>query len=138
MASFESSIPPSTHCSAATSCGGVRSKSSFRGAISATLTRFPLPVRVAPLPTSGARTYLLWPYTVVADGTDILPARHAGHQVTQWTGMWTKCADTPAKLCAAWGQNCGDDHHGHSHMAVSRDDVIHRLCGRKTSGEFPG
>jgi hypothetical protein len=38
MASFESSIPPSTHCSAATSCGGVRSKSSFLGAISATLT----------------------------------------------------------------------------------------------------
>src|ERR1700683_1405581 len=37
MASFESSIPPRTHCSAATSCGGARSKWSFLGAISVTL-----------------------------------------------------------------------------------------------------
>src|SRR5262252_6132554 len=38
IASFDSIMPPSTHCSAAMSCGGVRSKSS-RGASSATLTR---------------------------------------------------------------------------------------------------
>src|SRR5215475_13117627 len=38
MASLDSNIPPSTHCSAGMSFGGVRSKSS-RGAISATLTR---------------------------------------------------------------------------------------------------
>src|SRR5215470_10689485 len=38
IASLDNIMPPSTHCSAAMSCGGVRSKSS-RGASSATLTR---------------------------------------------------------------------------------------------------
>src|SRR5215471_20421268 len=37
IASLDNIMPPSTHCSAAMSCGGVRSKSS-RGASSATLT----------------------------------------------------------------------------------------------------
>jgi hypothetical protein len=23
--------------------------------------------------------------------------------------MWTRCADTPTALCAAWGDNCGND-----------------------------
>src|SRR6266702_2556968 len=45
IASLDSIMPPSTHCSAAMSCGGVRSKSS-RGASSATLTRLhPLAVQ---------------------------------------------------------------------------------------------
>src|SRR5205809_663028 len=43
MASFDMSIPPRTHCSAARSCGGVRSKSPSREAISVTLTALPPP-----------------------------------------------------------------------------------------------
>src|SRR5581483_12260361 len=43
IASLDISMPPRTHCSAARSCGGVRSNSSPRGAISATLTRRHLP-----------------------------------------------------------------------------------------------
>src|SRR5215469_1081320 len=48
MASFDSIMPPSTHCSAARSCGGVRSNSSPRGMISAPLTRGPSPALIRP------------------------------------------------------------------------------------------
>src|ERR1700730_5470976 len=41
------SIPPRTHCSAARSCGGVRSNSSPRGAISVTLIGAPSPIAAA-------------------------------------------------------------------------------------------
>ena len=68
MASLESSIPPSTHCSAATSCGGVRSKSSFLGAISATLTRSP---SRSSSPTADKRHSNLW--IINADGGDHRP-----------------------------------------------------------------
>src|ERR1022692_1323596 len=44
IASFDSSIPPSTHCSAAMSCGGVRSNPPSLGAISVTLTKCHLPL----------------------------------------------------------------------------------------------
>src|SRR4029077_19439855 len=90
------------------------------------------------LPASGTRTYLLWPYTVLADGSDILAGRHAGHQVAPWTAVWTRCADTPATLCAAWGQNCGNGDLSHRYGPVNRENKIHRLCGRKTSGGFSG
>ena len=35
----------------------------------------------------------------LAHGSDILAARHAGHQVTWWTAVWTKCANT-SPCCA--------------------------------------
>src|ERR1022692_3421832 len=48
IASLDISIPPRTHCSAAMSCGGVRSNPSPRGAISATLTPTILPLGPCP------------------------------------------------------------------------------------------
>src|SRR5215472_5242806 len=45
MASLDISIPPRTHCSAARSCGGVRSNSPPRGASSATLMTLTSPSR---------------------------------------------------------------------------------------------
>src|SRR6266567_5085218 len=99
MASLESSIPPSTHCSAATSCGGVRSKSPSLGAISVTLTRPLLPRPGNP----GVNALLRTPISVLADGSDILLARRDRYQPTQWTALWITCADTPGRLCAPWG-----------------------------------
>src|ERR1700747_3571062 len=125
MASLESSIPPSAHCSAATSCGGVRSKSSFLGAISATLTRSPFPFDSPCCRQAALERICCGLPPFLADGSDILAVRHAGHQVTQWTGVWTKCADTPTTLCAAWGQNCGNDHPTHNSRVVNRENAIH-------------
>src|SRR4029077_17936332 len=85
-----------------------------------------------------ANALLPSPATVLAHGSDILAARHAGHQVTPWTAVWTRCADTPATLCAAWGQNCGNGGLSHRYGPVNRENAIHRLCGRKTSGGFSG
>src|ERR1700735_2688555 len=100
MASLDSSIPPSTHCSAATSCGGVRSNSPPRGTISATLTRLHLlAVRRAGLARGGDGS-------VLADEYDSLPALAPVRQLIVCTALWTVCEDTPAALCTAWGRRC--------------------------------
>src|SRR5215467_4260674 len=102
MASLDISIPPRTHCSAATSCGGVRSKSPLRGVISATLTP-DLPPRLdegprAPAPAAN---------TVLAEGSDSLVRPAADHQLALCTGLWTACADTPLRWWTSWGQRWG-------------------------------
>jgi transposase len=70
--------------------------------------------------------------TVVADGSVILAARRAGHQPQQWTMLWTRCADTPARLCAGWGKHCGRSALASRRTSTSCGDTIHWLCGRKT------
>src|ERR1700749_760637 len=100
MASLDSSIPPSTHCSAATSCGGVRSNSSPRGAISATLTWLHLLGFVC---AGGARA---GDGSVLTHGYDSLPAVARGRQLLVCTALWTVCEDTPLALCTAWGAAC--------------------------------
>src|SRR5580692_3849664 len=106
MASFESSIPPRTHCSAATSCGGVRSKSSFLGAISVALncpkTQSPR-VSGQVVGERSASALLPTPVTVLADGSDILAVRQAGYQLTRWMTLWTTCA-TRRLSCAQPGE----------------------------------
>src|ERR1700684_1812034 len=100
MASLDSSIPPSTHCSAATSCGGVRSNSPPRGAISATLTRLHL------LGCTSRGLARGGDGSVLADEYDSLPALAPVSQLIVCTALWTVCEDTPAALCTAWGLRC--------------------------------
>src|SRR5690242_11507185 len=101
MASLESSMPPSTHCSAATSCGGVRSKSPSLGAISVTLTRLSSPDRVTRRERgSRART------SVLADGTDILgPGHRLSHSADVREPVPTHAVDgTVDNVCRHAGQ----------------------------------
>src|ERR1700679_3986439 len=97
MAALDSSIPPSTHCSAATSCGGVRSNSPPRGAISATLNPAAPPGWTSRGPARRDDG------SVLTDGYDSLPATLCRRQLMVCTALWTVCEDTPLTLCTAWG-----------------------------------
>src|SRR5215469_10420556 len=83
MASLDISIPPSTHCSAARSCGGVRSNSPPRGASSATLIR----------PTSPPRGCSVEP-----------PQPHSTSVLQDGCDSLLRAADLVQSLCA---QACG-------------------------------
>src|ERR1700722_11852395 len=133
IASLDSSIPPRTHCSAATSWGGVRSKLSPRGAISATLTGYHLPWIRAPLAAADT----------VASPCCSREVRQFGgapqrRPIIVCTGLWTACADTPPALCAAWGYSWGrrcrpPPAHRHCLQLCHPPDV----CGKNPGGHFP-
>src|ERR1700729_1506412 len=129
IASLDSSIPPRTHYSAATSWGGVRSKLSPRGAISATLISHHLPVdQDTPGPPLLRR-----PHPVVLGRCDSLV----------WLGgpVQSRCAQACGQLvqtrrrrCAQPGDTAGDDGRTSATSTVTACGyVIHRVCAEKTA-----
>src|SRR5262249_34838104 len=96
MASLDSNMPPRTHCSAATSCGGIRSNSSPRCVTSARLTGRHLPLKLQacnPFVRHRLTKGLLHPGG----------ARH--RRPTRSCGQPGE--GRPANLCAPWGLLCG-------------------------------
>src|SRR5215510_8239733 len=127
MASLDISIPPRTHCSAARSCGGVRSNSPPRGASSATLMATHLPVLRTPEEPPLPRFT-----SVLADGADSLLAVGGPRPIALCTGLWTACAHTPLSLCAGWGCCCGQDITMARGTLTACADTVHRVCEEKT------
>src|SRR5690348_9647332 len=128
MASLDISIPPRTHCSAARSCGGVRSNSPPRGASSATLMT----------PTSPSRGRLEKPplpcYTsVLATGSDSLlrPAACVQSRCAQVCGQPVQTRRRP---CARAGDSTEDKTKRFVHdTLVTSGNAVHRVCEEKTS-----
>src|SRR5215831_5530104 len=131
MASFDSSIPPRTHCSAARSCGGVRSKSPSGEAISVTLTRSPPPTD-RPTPVARTRTN-----SVVVGGYDSLvpPRRDVQCRCAQPCGHSVQTRRLP---CAQ-----AEDRHGDMALRCGPATVatclyaVHGLCAEKISAVSP-
>src|SRR5450755_3080004 len=129
IASLDSSIPPRTHCSAATSWGGVRSKLSPRGAISATLTSHHLPVdHNTPGPPLLRR-----PHPVVLGRCDSL-LRPAGAVQSCCAQACGQPVQTRRPRCAQPGDTAGDYGGGHAAFTVTACAyAIHRVCAEKTA-----
>src|SRR5215472_16180545 len=127
MASLDISIPPSTHCSAARSCGGVRSNSPPRGASSATLIRPTSPPRGCPVePPLPRSTYVLH------DGCDSLlrPADLVQSRCAQACGQPVQTRRPP---CARAGEGVEDKAKRWAHGALTAcGDAVHRVCEEKT------
>src|SRR5579875_475214 len=104
MASLDSSMPPSTHCSAAMSCGGVRSKSPPLGAISVTLTCPPPPSAAGTLSQVPASLRLYGrPDYFIAAASDISFASGPGGSARPHQGR---------PIRPRLGQSCGPRPHG--------------------------
>src|SRR5882757_2564900 len=128
MASLDISIPPRTHCSAARSCGGVRSNSPPRGASSATLMTTHLPVlrtlEEPPLPCDTS---------VLAAGSDSLQRLAACVQslCAQVCGQPVQTRRSP---CARAGDSTEDKTKRSAHgTLVTSGNAVHRVCEEKTS-----
>src|SRR5215469_4471169 len=127
MASLDISIPPSTHCSAARSCGGVRSNSPPRGASSATLIR----------PTSPPRGCSVEPplphlTSVLQDGCDSLlrPADLVQSRCAQVCGQPVQTRRSP---CAPTGDAVEDKAKRWAYGTLTAcGDAVHRVCEEKT------
>src|SRR5689334_22812497 len=127
MASLDISIPPSTHCSAARSCGGVRSNSPPRGASSATLIRPTSPPRGCPVE-------LPLPHfiSVLQDGCDSLlrPADLVQSRCAQVCGQPVQ---TRRSRCAPTGDSVEDKAKRSAHgTRAACGDAVHRVCEEKT------
>jgi hypothetical protein len=70
--------------------------------------------------------------TVLTDAHDILGASTPAAPPGRWTTLGIRCANTPATLCAGWGNSCGNGGGKYRRTPASCEDVIHGLCGRKT------
>src|SRR5438034_6977953 len=127
MASLDISMPPRTHCSAARSCGGVRSNSPPRGASSATLIR----------PTSrlaDARWSLRCrtSHPVLQDGCDSLlrPADLVQSRCAQVCGQPVQTRRSP---CAPTGDAAEDKTKRSAYgTRTACGDAVHRVCEEKT------
>src|SRR5580693_1219372 len=75
--------------------------------------------------------------TVLAHGSDILASRRAGYQPMRWMTLWTRCADTPSRLCAGWGNRCGPVAGGVLDALASSENSLHQVCERKSFKHFP-
>src|SRR5215472_14502936 len=126
MASLDSSMPPRTHCSAATSCGGIRSNSSPRCVTSARLTERHLPLNYRlVIPSSD---------TVLPKGSDILAGRGPGGQHTPVDNL----SRSGRLTCAHSGDFPVDPPRTSPNESVMGcGDRIHRLCRRKSRPDFP-
>src|SRR3984957_12668469 len=118
IASFDSIIPPSTHCSAGMSCGGVRSKSA-RGAISAMLTRPAPPFLTVPGP---------FYRTALTMGSGQCSAAIDWRPVGLCINLWIACADTPFWLWATWGADCGQRPNYPRRTHSSCENSVHLMC----------
>src|SRR5262245_30536032 len=121
MASWDSSMPPSTHCSAAMSCGGARSNSGSCGGNSATLT-LPTPCRLrAPARMRAPHMY--------GAGLTVLPRRGTGAKRTVDHLVDGLC-NTPGGVCTSWGHPGDNRVRDRTKSGLTCENFVHH-CGEK-------
>src|SRR5215472_1991569 len=126
MASLDSSMPPRTHCSAATSCGGIRSNSSPRCVTSARLTERHLPLKL-----QACNPFVRHSLT---EGSDILAGRGTGGQHAPVDNL----SRSGRLTCAHSGDFPVDPPRTSPTESVTCcGDRIHRVCRRKSRQVFP-
>src|SRR5690349_3479475 len=114
-------MPPSTHCSAETSCGGVRSKASYGWAgagISATLTARP-PPRLRCATAAG---------TARPAGGGVWTRVPTARQTRLCARLWMACVNALTSLCTCRGGGCGHPAGSRPDALLTCDDAVTRLC----------